>query len=477
MIRPRLSEPRSLRRALRHNDDAAATWKHLPMTLTTWWRIWRRWPGRRRGQWRTDFYRRLHRGRRHAAEQGRDPRNSNQSESVFAPEFDSIGTGLIEILTKPGSDHLHGEAFFTYGDGLFNARNPYAAEKAPFDLKDFGGSVGGRLNAKGSYYINFDKRSIDNGEVVNASTLNPQTLAIVSPFTQVAVSPLRHLYVGARIDYQLNAKNTLIVRYEPNLNTSRNAGIGSFSLPSESYRSSIMEHSIQATETMLIGTSAVNETRFQFRHQNSAQTPDSVDPSIVVASAFNGGGALAGLHDYIHHHYEAQNYTTKNAKAHTWRFGARVRAVSIIDTSEQNFNGTYLFGGAYAPVLDANNQPVAPGVDCARPRLPDATTITSIEQYRRTLLFGQMGMSPQMIRALGGGATQFSLNAGNPLVRVGGADMGLFVGDDWKVKPNLLLSVGLRYETQENIRDRRDIAPRAGFAWGLGQAKNTRQRP
>jgi len=394
------------------------------------------------------------------------------NQNPFAPEFDTIGTGRIEILTKPGSDHLHGDASFTYGDGLLNARNPYGEQKAPFSLQDFSGSVGGRLNAKGSYYISFDKRAIDNGEVINATTLNPQTLAVVNTFTQVGVSPLRHLYAGARIDYQLNAKNTLTVRYEPNLNTARDAGIGGFTLASESYRSSIMEHPIQATETMLLGSSTVNETRFQFRHQNSAQTPDSVDPSIVVVSAFNGGGALAGKHDYIHHHYEAQNYTTKAAKAHTWRFGARVRAVSIVDASEQNFNGTYLFGGAYAPVLDANNLPVVPGVDCSAPQAAGCATISSIEQYRRTLLFGQMGMSPQMIRVLGGGATQFSLNAGNPVVRVGGADVGVFVGDDWKLKPNLLLSLGLRYETQENIRDHRDVAPRVGFAWGPGHAGN-----
>jgi hypothetical protein len=396
------------------------------------------------------------------------------NQNPFSPEFDVLGTGHIEILTKPGSDHLRGEASFTYGDGLFNARNPYGVQKAPFSLRDFGGSLGGRINAKGSFYVDFDKRSINNGEVVNASTLAPQTLAIVNSFTQVDVSPLRRLYVGARVDYQLNAKNTLTVRYEPNLNTSREAGIGSFTLPTESYRSSLMEHSIQATETMLIGTSTVNETRFQFRHQNSAQTPDSTDPSIIVSSAFNGGGSLSGLHDYIHHHYEVQNYTTRNAKNHTWRFGARLRAVSIVDTSEQNFNGTYLFGGAYAPILDSNNQPVVPGIVCnaATPQA-GCSTITSLEQYRRTLLFGQMGLSPQMIRALGGGATQFSIDTGNPVVYVGGADIGLFVGDDWKVKPNLTLSLGLRYETQENIRDRSDFAPRLAFAWspGGGDAK------
>ena len=396
------------------------------------------------------------------------------NQNPFSPEFDTLGTGNIQILTKPGSDQLHGQAYFTYGDGLFNARNPYGVAKAPFSLRDFGGSLSGRINAKGSFYLDFDKRAINNGEVVNASTLNPQTLAVISSFTEVAVSPLRRLYVGARVDYQLNAKNTLTVRYEPNQNSSRAAGIGSFTLPSESYRLSYFEHSVQATETMLIGTNTVNETRFQFRHQDSDQTPDSTAPSTIVVSAFNGGGALGGLHDYIHHHYEVQNYTTRTSSAHTWRFGARLRAVSIVDTTEQNFNGTYVFGGAYAPVLNANNQPEVPGLVC-NAATPEAgcTTITSIEQYRRTLLFGQMGVSPQEIRTLGGGATQFSIDTGNPVVDVGGADIGLFAGDDWKVKQNLTLSLGLRYETQENIRDYADFAPRVAFAWApAGSAKN-----
>jgi hypothetical protein len=400
------------------------------------------------------------------------------NQNPFSPEYDTLGTGTVEILTKPGTDHLRGDAYFTYGDGAFNSRNPYGAQKAPFTLRDFGGSLGGSINAKASFYVDFDKRAIDNGEVVNASTLDPRTLAIVSPFTSIAVSPLRRWYLGARTDYQLNAKNTLTVRYDPSLNTSRNGGIGNFTLPSQSYASSMMEHALQATETMLVGASMVNETRFQYRHQVATQTPDSNDPSIIVANAFYGGGASAGLHDFIHHHYELQNYTTKIANTHTWRFGARLRAVSIADTSEQNFNGAYTFGGAYAPVLGANNQPVVPGVTCNQATLTvGCATITSIEQYRRTLLFAQMGIPAQAIRALGGGATQFSINAGDPVVYVGGADLGAFAGDDWKVRPNLTLSLGVRYETQENIRGRSDFAPRIAFAWAPGRsAKNTAQR-
>ncbi len=84
-----------------------------------------------------------------------------------------------------------------------------------------------------------------------------------------------------------------------------------------------------------------------------------------------------------------------------------------------------------------------------------------------------MGYSPALIRQLGGGATEFSINTGDPVVYVGGADIGLFVGDDWKVKPNLTLSLGARYETQENIRDRSDIAPRIAFAWAPGRSNKT----
>src|SRR5579863_4376561 len=77
------------------------------------------------------------------------------------------------------------------------------------------------------------------------------------------------------------------------------------------------------------------------------------------------------------------------------------------------------------------------------------------------------------IRMLGGGATQFSLNYGTPVVNVGQVDAGLFAGDDWHLKPNLTLSLGLRYEAQTNIHDRGDFAPRMGFAWAPGATSNS----
>ncbi len=396
------------------------------------------------------------------------------NQNPFSPEFDTLGTGHIEILTKPGAEQFHGAFAFTGGNDALNSRNPFATEKAPFVLKDYNGSASGKINSRGSFSMSFDDRHIRSGQVIHAITLDPAMFAIVSPFTDVQVSPMHRLYLGPRIDYQINSKNTLTVRYEPNLNTSNNTGVGTFTLASQAYRTRLMEHPVSVIETALLGSNTVNETRFQFRHQNSTQEPDSTAPSIIVSSAFAGGGASAGLRDYIHHHYEVQNYTTHTAGAHTIKFGARVRAVSIKDTSEQGFNGTYTFGGAYAPVLDENNQPVVPGIVCnINSPAAGCATISSIEQYRRTLLFQQLKMTPQQIRLLGGGASGFSINTGNPILYTGGADAGLFFGDDWKMRPNLTVSLGARYEVQENISDHCDFAPRIALAWAPGSSKQT----
>ena len=57
---------------------------------------------------------------------------------------------------------------------------------------------------------------------------------------------------------------------------------------------------------------------------------------------------------------------------------------------------------------------------------------------------------------------------GNPLANVGQVDVGLYVQDDWRVRPNITVSYGLRFESQNEISDHADWAPRLGFAWGIG---------
>lgn len=379
------------------------------------------------------------------------------NQNPFAPEFDAIGYGRTEILTKPGKDSLRGQVFFNYGSDVFNSRNPYASAKPPFNLTDFGGSLGGPLNKRASFFLDVDRRHIDNGTEIDAVTLDPTTFLPV-PFTSVFSAPQSRWRVSPRIDYQFGANNTLTFRYAISDNSTSNNGAGGFNLLSRAYTQSNLEHAFQLNEATVLSAKVVNEFHFQFLHQHWNQNASDTNPSIIVANAFNGGGPANATYQYIHHHYEFQDYVTMVEGAHTWKMGIRVRAVSIQDRSSANFDGTYTFGGAYAPILDASNMPVAPGTTCNQlTPTPGCETISSIEQYRRTLL----GLP-------GGGASQFMLNTGNPLVLVGQSDTGLFVGDDWRMKPNLTVSLGLRYETQLNIHGRLDFAPRLGIAWAPG---------
>ena len=233
---------------------------------------------------------------------------------------------------------------------------------------------------------------------------------------------------------------------------------------------------MQIIETAVLSTKVINETRFQLYHTDEDQLANSLLPGVTVGGAFNGGGAQVGRSTDTENHYELQNYTTVSGGAHTWKFGVRVRAVTINNVSPQNFGGSYFFNTTYAPILDANNQPVAPGVTCdpTNPNPTDCTQLTSIQVYSRTLALQQLGLNPFAIQQLGAGPSQFTITQGVPLVNVNQVDLGAFLGDDWRVKPNLTLSLGMRFETQTNIHDWHDWAPRLGLRGRPARARTIR---
>jgi len=94
------------------------------------------------------------------------------NQNPFSPEYSKLGYGRIEILTKPGTDKLHGNGFFNFGDDIFNSRNPYAQQKAPFQLEEYGGTIGGPLSKRASFILDTERRAIDNGSVIDAVTLD-----------------------------------------------------------------------------------------------------------------------------------------------------------------------------------------------------------------------------------------------------------------------------------------------------------------
>jgi len=363
------------------------------------------------------------------------------NSNPFSAEYDRLGLGRVEILTRPGTDRFRGQVSFNFNDDALNSRNPFATSRPPLQTRQYGGNYGGPLlKKKASFFVDFDKRDTDDETLIVAKVLDAGNNIV--DFIDTAPIPSRRTSFSPRVDFSLNPNNTLVARYNY-LHNTRLTGVGQFSLPSRAYNTTNIEQGIQLTETSVIHKTIVNETRFQFDHNDTSLDADNSTPTIDVQEAFTGGGSQAGKTHTVEKEWELTNNTSFAMGPHSFKTGARIRGIDTNQFSPQNFGGTYSFFGSAA--------------------------IPSIERYQTTIVGLENGLSPEEIRLLGGGASQFRLSAGNPETEVTQWDFGGFFQDDWKVRPNFTLSLGLRYENQKNIDSNLNFAPRVGFAWSPGR--------
>jgi Carboxypeptidase regulatory-like domain len=403
------------------------------------------------------------------------------NQNPFAPENDQP-SGRIDILTKPGTDKFRGGLSINFTDESLNSRNPFAvssAKRSPFQVRQYSGSLSGPIvKNKASFFLEINRNETDDNELIRATVLDP-----AFNITQLGLGfllPRRNTNFSPRLEYAINDRNTLIARYNYNRNETENNGVGGFSLPSRGFDSTSTNQNIQLTETAVINATTINETRFQFSRSRNENFGNSSIPVLNVSGAFIDGGSQVGHAINARKSWELNNFTQMQRGMHTYKFGARVRGVQIDDINPNNFGGAWIFTGGFGPQFDASNNPVS-GTN---------GPLTSIERYRRTALIQNTGLTAaqqaycgagvsvaQCIRTLGGGANQFSINSGNPEADVSQVDVGVYWQDDWRIRPNLTLSYGLRYENQTNANSKFNFAPRFGFAWSPGGGANATKPP
>ena len=350
------------------------------------------------------------------------------NSNPFSAQYDKLGFGRIEIFTKPGTDKYHGQLQFNENNSIFNSRNPFTSNvpnPPDYHTEMYEGNFGGPLGKKASFFLNAQRRNI--GDV---SVVSPQCGNFVLPECahQTVPNPRSRTEGGPRLDYQVTNTNTLTARYEYEGAHEENDGIGQVSpsrinLPSLGFNLDSSEHSLQISDTQVLSTKVVNETRFQYQRVHSDQTPVSTAAELSIPGFFASGGNSSGHVVNQENHYELQNYTSISSGNHSMRFGGRLRLSQASNQLATNFNGTFTY--------------------------------------------------PSLAAFAAGRANQFSIATGQPLISDTFVDVGVYAEDDWKARPNLTFSYGLRYETQNDIHDYKDFAPRLGVALGLGKKGST----
>ncbi len=337
------------------------------------------------------------------------------NQNPFSAEYDKLGYGRIEILTKPGTDKLHGSVMANGNSSAFNSLNTFVTSEPAYYSTFFLGNVSGSLNSRASWFFSGFRRDNDANSIINAQLLD--TTGGSYNYSAAVPNPQSRMDLSPRFDFQLTPTNTLTVRYMYDRQKSTNNGVSQFALQAQGYDTLNQENTLQVSDTQVLSDKVINETRFEYIRDRDNQNPLYDTPTITVQGAFTGGGNNEGIIRDAQDHYELQNYTTAALGKHTIRFGARLRTVRDSNESTSGFNGNY--------------------------------TYASLNSYAA------------------GTPSQYEVTVGTPAARVTMFDAGVFYQDDWRLRPNFTFSYGLRYEGQNRINDHADFGPRLSFAWGV----------
>lgn len=367
------------------------------------------------------------------------------NRNPFSAQYDRLGYGRIEIYTKPGTGHLHGDISSAGTDSAFDSENSLLRNqpKPSFYTWFMHGNLSGPIAKSFTYFVaGFGMRQL-NQNVLLASDPSTVTPVANNPGQWTATSlngaygyPVSRFDASPRVDFQIGKNNTFTVRWDFFREVANNSlGATGYDLPSQATNNNHHDNTLQVSDSMVLSKNLVDEIRFQYRRYSGTTTSVSPLPSFSVPQAFNDGGNNTQSALDRENNYELQSYFSQAAGAHSLTYGGWARVHDDWNSTTSGSNGSYIFtsldnfGNCYS----------------ATPTNSPAPAPCSPFQYTYT-------------------------NVINPVARATTFDAALFYQDDWTVNPRFTFSYGVRWETQNYISDKDDWAPRIMLSYALGRA-------
>jgi outer membrane receptor protein involved in Fe transport len=381
------------------------------------------------------------------------------SNALYKAEFGLATGGVVQVVTKSGTNTLHGNAFEYFRDKSLNAIGKFETEKPDYRRHQLGGSVGGAvIPNRMHYYGSVERTQID--EFYTVRTGLPQFYSSVEGTFKRPTT--RNLYFG-RTDWQISNTQNFFARYLQEDELTLCVNCGGLGASTTSFDQDVPRKSLTLGHTWIRGQHQLNDFRFQYAHagffgypsgtenftklgefptlRTARQTRSYNFPSMSYGSSYDDSS--------LESRWEFRDTYSINLSKHEVKIGGEYNHMPyVVDDAINYLVGTYTF---------AQDQYFNPA---------DAASIANLK-----------------------GAITFAATSA-PVTTVHPSKYSVaFVQDDWRILRNLTLNLGLRWErlygpANEDLNvadfpvalpyvdvskrgDLNNIGPRTGFAWDL----------
>jgi hypothetical protein len=337
--------------------------------------------------------------------------------NMFGAEYGTASGPIVNILTRSGTNDLHGRVGLYTRMNELDARDYFARGEAPFSQQWYSAYLGGPIRRdRLHYFASFEGLRQD------------QTAVVTSPLMPGEYpQETRNMKFLGKLDYQLGSSQHMTFRYNYDGGTNTNNGVGGLNTIERGGITKPRRQDYQGSLTSILSSRTINEFRVQYAPLNSGNREGQKAQNCPGCPAIQRPGGNLG----------------KATNQPQWYDETRFQVVDSVSMTsgrhdlKAGVNYSYLWTDIYFPgtqdgsFVFTTDRPFDPN---------DAATYP----------------------------VRYDIVTGDPLANIPDQLLALFVQDSWRLRPNITINAGLRYDWQGQhvvSNDKNNFGPRLSFTY------------